>query len=61
MPRGKGTVLYVDRAHTYALATGTALSTMVMPKEAHSDSPAEELISDSESGEDIADGDSSDS
>ena len=30
-------------------------------KEAHSDSPVEELISDSESGEDMADGDSSDS
>ena len=30
-------------------------------KEAHSDSPVEELISDSESGEGIADGDSSDS
>ena len=60
-PRGKGTVLYVDRAQTNALATETALSTKPCQKEAHSDSPVEESISDSESGEDIADGDSSDS
>ena len=59
-PWGRESVLHVDRAHTYAPATETALSTKVVPKNTTLTVPAEELISDSESGEDIT-GDSSES
>ena len=56
--RGKGSVLHVDRAHTDAPATETALSTKVVPKKK---TTLTVLITDSESGEYITGGDSSES